>query len=90
MSQAPSQTPPFSFRRETRADVIAPTLAVAAAQRARVWIILVDDRSMDDTVSNARLCTYSPGIALLPNPLLLGARPSLCRGPFHGYDMDLS
>ncbi len=36
------------------ADVIAPTLAAAAEQGKGVQIILVDDRSMDDTVSNAQ------------------------------------
>jgi len=36
------------------ADVIAPTLTAAAEQGTGVRIILVDDRSMDDTVSNAR------------------------------------
>ncbi|MGH8614191.1 MAG: glycosyltransferase [Gammaproteobacteria bacterium] len=36
------------------ADVIAPALTAAAEQGTGLRIILVDDRSMDDTVSNVR------------------------------------
>jgi len=44
------------------ADVIAPTLAAAAEQGKRVQIVLVDDRSIDDTVSNAQPMTWTSAL----------------------------